>query len=95
MQAEEERVSQLEEAIATAYADLSEFISCQSMTAAETSDCEAVIAAMQDGYEACLAESEDDRGFTCDQIISYVSTAADKCDAGDTSVTSDFCGELS
>lgn len=65
------------------------------MTIAETSDCEEIIAAMQDGYEACLAESEADRGFTCDQIISYVSTAADKCDAGDTSVTSDFCGELS
>lgn len=106
MQAEAERLAELEEAIATAYDDLSEFMTCQSMTiTSETdndtatdsaaSDCTAIIAAMQDGYDACLATSEEEQGFTCDQIILSVSTAEDLCLAGDASVTTDFCGELS
>lgn len=97
IQAAQEAEESADEAITTAYADVPEFVSCQSYiatttteTATETpatddpaaaTDCSKVVEHVLDGFTACQALTAEERGFACAQIETRVTTATTRCAA--------------
>lgn len=102
VQAASEAEDAAAEAVLTAYDALSDFIQCETTSIAtadaeedaDAIDCEQVVADVLDGFDACQEGSVSGKDYSCGEIEDTVSSAATSCDAGDESVTADFCGIL-
>ncbi|MBF0107318.1 MAG: hypothetical protein HQM16_18560 [Deltaproteobacteria bacterium] len=57
-------------------------------------DCESIIADMIAAYQICDELKPADKYEECEDVESTMDDAVEKCDAGDESVTEDFCSSL-